>query len=278
MTNSLDSRPYDLDKPDYSYFLSDQLEEVSGLTYVGEQKFLMVQDENGIVFTWDENSRQIESTRIFGSDGDYEGIELVGDQVYVAKHNGTLYQYEMGKMDDSTSLKHGTYLKGENDIEGLGYLEEEGVLLLICKEPLIADGEMDKQYRAIYAYDIEEDELKDSPWMIIDVKAFYNWLAERKGDSRVEAVAYDNDPMKKKALAPSGIAVHPISGNLYVLAHRSQLLLEMDTKGNFIHAYFLDRRIFEQAEGITFKENGDLYISSEGVEGPASLLGFTYNP
>ena len=42
------------------------------------------------------------------------------------------------------------------------------------------------------------------------------------------------------------------------------------------NVYTLDPAVFRQPEGMTFSNNGDLYISNEGGERSAAILKFTY--
>ena len=48
----------------------------------------------------------------------------------------------------------------------------------------------------------------------------------------------------------------------------------MNLKGVIINIVELDKRIFNQPEGICFSENGDMFISNEGKNGKANILRF----
>ena len=80
-----------------------------------------------------------------------------------------------------------------------------------------------------------------------------------------------------KEFKPSGIAVHPISGKIYVLASAGKKLLVLDENGNPKEQYNLNEDQFPQPEGICFTPNGDLIISSEGKNGQASISYFSFN-
>ena len=70
---------------------------------------------------------------------------------------------------------------------------------------------------------------------------------------------------------PSGIALHPVTGNLYILAHVGKMILIVDRKGSILHYLSIDPAILPQPEGICFDTDGVLYIASEGVEAEAVL-------
>jgi len=274
-------RHYDLTSPRVSYELPEALQEVSGLSYDGNGIFYMIEDENGVLYRWDENSQSLVSKQKFGKDDDYEGVEVVNDQVFVLKHTGTLYQMSKSEGEELEAEKHGTFLKGDNDVEGLGYVEKEGILLLACKEPYQQDDDYEKELRVIYAFDIANQELREDPYIRLNMYQLQKDLGRLNEDAEIRRVLYDFNPDKRKALAPSGVAVHPLNGHIYVLAHRSQMLLVLnhsEENTEVVTAYYLDRKLFEQPEGICFKEDGSLYISNESEEGRATLLGFEYYP
>src|SRR5206468_2971376 len=83
-------------------------------------------------------------------------------------------------------------------------------------------------------------------------------------------------PQKSKKFQPSGAAIHPKLQKLFILSGVSRQLAITDLSGNVEGVYMLAPRMFPQAEGITFKANGDMYISNEGGKGRATLLRFIY--
>ena len=81
---------------------------------------------------------------------------------------------------------------------------------------------------------------------------------------------------KANNFGPSGIAVHPLSGDIYVLSSRGKILVQLDAEGKYLDAWKLDKKNFKQPEGICFAPNGDMYISNEGRGGKANLLHFKW--
>jgi len=76
------------------------------------------------------------------------------------------------------------------------------------------------------------------------------------------------------ALKPSGIAIHPVSGDLYVLSTVPQLLLILSANGRIRSVNRLNPGLFEQPEGIAFDGYQNLYISNERVQHQANILKF----
>ena len=76
---------------------------------------------------------------------------------------------------------------------------------------------------------------------------------------------------RMKDFAPSGLAIEPTTGNLFILSSQGHLLLVVNPEGEIKTIQFLDRFQYRQPEGICFDANGTLYLSSEGKGGTAKL-------
>ena len=76
---------------------------------------------------------------------------------------------------------------------------------------------------------------------------------------------------------PSALAVHPITGELFVLSSVLKVLVVLAEDGSITAVLPLDGELLEQPEGMAFLPNGDLFISSEGVKKKARLLRFNYD-
>jgi len=59
-----------------------------------------------------------------------------------------------------------------------------------------------------------------------------------------------------------------------VISSTGKAMIVFDQSGVIVGYYMLPRKIFEQPEGICFSANGDLYISSEGVDKKARIAKF----
>ena len=70
----------------------------------------------------------------------------------------------------------------------------------------------------------------------------------------------------KLEFAPSGIAVHPKTQNIYVLSSQGKTLVVLHSDGQIAHIEKLEKEIHPQPEGICFDQEGNLFISNEGKE------------
>ena len=77
---------------------------------------------------------------------------------------------------------------------------------------------------------------------------------------------------------PSGISIHPLNGDMYIIDGRDPKLLIMDAAGTIKKLYLLNTKQFLQPEGITFSTAGDLFISNEGTKQPGNILQVKIDP
>ena len=68
------------------------LTEISGLSYLDEQRFVCVQDELGKIFIYNIGSSSVEKEIPFGGVGDYEGLAVVDKTVWVLRADGKLFE------------------------------------------------------------------------------------------------------------------------------------------------------------------------------------------
>jgi DNA-binding beta-propeller fold protein YncE len=80
----------------------------------------------------------------------------------------------------------------------------------------------------------------------------------------------------EKKFAPSGIAIHPATKDIYVISSAGKQLLILSAAGKIKSSHKLNSKHFTQPEGISFSANGDLYISNEGKGGNGNILLFRY--
>ena len=240
--------PYDFENPSEKYDLPDKLKEISGLSYYKKNQLVCVNDEQGKIFIYDLNEKKIVDKIPFGKDGDYEGVEVVDDEVFVLKSDGKLKGFKIGEaFEREIDCSEPEVL----EYEGLGYDPKSKYLLLVAKE---RKKDVDDK-KMIYAYDF-------------DRKVLFKHIAIPEEQVKDEA--------NGKNFKPSGIAVHPQTGQTFIIASSGKKLLILSEKGQKEALISLNPKVFEQPEGICFSLDGQLFISSEGKDGDGYILRFEH--
>ena len=67
---------YDLTSPNAIYTLPATLQEISALAYVNPETFICIEDEHGVLYTFNPTTSLIATQKTFGAEGDYEGCLL----------------------------------------------------------------------------------------------------------------------------------------------------------------------------------------------------------
>jgi len=271
--------PYLLTEPNNSWKLPDKLVEVSGLTYYDKNELALVQDEKGNIYFFDITTGKVTDKIDFSDKGDYEGIELVNDHIWVLESNGNLFRIKYSKKDKSYKTKdYKTDLSKKNDTEGLAFDRIGNRLLIACKGHPYIDDEKGKNKRAVYSFDLEEEKLSKKPVIKFDLKQIkelkkLNTMAKLG----VDLLTFINPSKGDVSFQPSGIAIHPQTGNIYLLASVGKLLIVCNDEGDFLAVIKLKSSLFNQPEGICFYPDGNLYISNEGDDFAATILKFHPN-
>lgn len=256
--------PYQLAEPDKSWKLPKKLEEISGLSYIEKNRLACVQDEKGNIYIFNLKSGEVENKIDFGDDGDYEGIDIVENDAWVLKSNGTLYEVK-DYLKEPQVTKYKTALSDKNDTEGLCYDPINNNLLIACKGHPFVDEKKGKEFKAIYTFNLETKLIELKPFLLIEMDTIkyyknYNTMAQMG----VELLAYFDSAKGDVSFQPSGIAIHPVSGNIYILGSTGNLLMVFNRSGDMLVMIKLRSKYFPQPEGICFNPNGILYISNEG--------------
>jgi uncharacterized protein YjiK len=264
------SIPYDLETPTAQSWLPKRLDEISGLTVLDSARVAAVEDEDGLVYILDASSFDVLSEHRFRGDGDYEGIEYVGGDLYVLRSDGTLFRLRDWDHDDVAEVtRYDTPLSGRYDTEGLALERGGSALLVACKE---YPGKGLKGKRTVYRFDIDKNEMEDAPALVFDAEA-----AERDGSEGVVSRAVRR-MLDVRRFKPSGLAVHPFTSEIYVVSSVSRSLVVFDERGELLSASKLDKDLLHQPEGIAFLPDGDLLISSESNGKRGRLVRFQYRP
>lgn len=243
---------FDFDNPEVVK-LPEKLKEISGLAgWKEDGQLLAVQDEDGLFFIVDANTGDITDAFKFGKDRDYEGITHDGNTIYVLERDGDLHllEYEAGTKEYE-ARKLETDFSYRNDTEGVAYDAKTNSLLIVPKENELSK-DLGKYQRGVYRYHIETGVLDATPAYILDLKV-------------IGGVIYGQE--KPHLMKPSGIAIDPLTDDVYVIASVGNILVVLDRAGELKHIEILREKIFKQPEGICFDKSGNLYLSSEGRGG-----------
>ena len=247
-TAAFDPVPYAVDAPDAIFELPSELDEISGLTVLSNGNLGAVQDEDGLLFEIDAQTGRVLTAEVFGESGDYEGIEATADALWVLESNGTLYALQRAGERAIETEGFNTDLSSRNDTEGLGYDAANNRLLIALKEH---PGKGLGKVRAVYAFDLATRTLSDGPVLLLDR----------------EVVDTEDETFK-----PSALAVHPSTGDIYILSSVKKTLLVVAADGTIRAASALPSALYRQPEGIAFASDGTLYISNEAAGGTATLF------
>jgi Uncharacterized protein conserved in bacteria len=254
--------PYDIQSPTLTINLATpELKELSGLSPTDSAGiFLAIADERGEVFFIDGNGGGAVVKRIlFREKGDFEGIEMVGKSIWAIKSDGDLFELKDWEGQPPTVETYKTPLKKTDDIEGLAYDPKRNALLLASKSD-----PKNVAPRMLYAFDLAEKKLMPEPVYFIHPE-------------EVNDLVPYTDQEKRDAFSPSGVAIHPLTGDIYVISTALKRLVVVDyDKGRIKHAVRLDKKLMPQPEGISFDRAGNLYIGSEGKGNDGLLLRFDF--
>lgn len=267
--------PYNFEEPTQKQKLPNELDEISGLDFLGGPLFACIQDEKANVYIYNYETDEITSDVDFGKNGDFEDVEVVGKEIWVLRSDGDLYQITDFNTDDQKTEKYETHLSSSNDTEGL-CLDASGENLLIACKGKAHDDAKWKNYKAVYSFNLAKKELSEEPYFAINLEDLSKHLTKDKSAEMVQKVAkFLNPASGDLSFQPSGIDVHPVTKEIYLIATVGKLLVVMDKTGKkIVHIEPLDPDTFKQPESICFTANGDLYIGNEARGGKANILKF----
>ncbi|MDF1517718.1 MAG: SdiA-regulated domain-containing protein, partial [Lutibacter sp.] len=246
-----DCKLYKLRQPIAVWEMPEVLNEISGIEIIKNQKIICHNDEDGNLFVYDLISKIVEKTIPFAKKGDYEDLAIKDSTAFILRSDGTIFEIK-NYLDTPKTIKHKTFLTEQDNAEGLFFDAEKNRLLVACKEN--SDEKKDKGTRYVYEFLLDENTLNPNPILTIS----------------------QNDISSKSEFSPSGIAIHPISKNIFILSSVGKMLAEYTSEGKLQKIYSLNYELFQQPEGISFDKKGDLYISNEEKKRKANILKFNY--
>ena len=227
--------------------LPKKLSEASGLAFTHDGRLLAHNDESAIIFEIDYRTGSEVKRFYVGRPrltGDFEGIAVKQDTVFLVSSNGVLYRFSEGKKDAYVSYDFfRTSLSARQDVEGLAYDPDTDCLLLACKGDPGAG--LDKNTKAVYAFSLKTYKLDPKPRFLLSVETI---IASTGA----------------KEFNPSAIERHATSGNFFVLAYNGFAIVEIDPSGKIIGISDVKKSVNKQPEGLAITADGTIIIANEG--------------
>jgi len=242
-----------------TYNLPEDLKEISGITWLNDNTFACIQDEDGIIYIYDIQQNKIKKKIKFAGSGDYEGIAIKKDDAYVMRSDGLVYEIKNYNSESREVSEFKTLFNVDNNIESLTFDLQNNRLLITPKDKDLGS----KHIKSIYQIPILTKIMDSVPLIKINLKADILKDFKRK--------------KIYKTVRPSDIAIHPLTHNIYVLEGANPKLLILNSNGELLNVYPLDDRKFAQPEGMTFSDDGRLFISNEATNYDANILEVEFN-
>lgn len=244
---------FDLLNPDKVFEMPDQLREISGIAYSDESTMLCIQDEFGIIFKYDLQKEEVSGIIRFTDIGDFEDITIMGDTAYILRSDATIFSFNFknfkGKYDQT--IIPVSCLNSE----GI-YLTEGNLMYLSCKDQSVNNT---INIRTLYSF--PTDRMYNSEVITnIDLNEINELFSKLYPSIKKESIVFN----------PSAININPVTRELYILS-ASNRMIAIYSNHKLKGLYPLPAEIYYKPEGLTFNEDGDMYISSEGIKN--GLLG-----
>lgn len=225
------------------------LKEISGLAYISPGRFACIQDETGSVFIYRTGEEQVEKEIPFGKGGDYEDLAIAGNSVFVLESGGKIIEIE-GYMGPSPRVKEYPSTLTQFDSEGLWFDQRFNRLLIAVKEGDDEDegGSDMTRFALVYGFDLKSRQMTREPVFRVPL----------------EEPVVPKEKKKRPQFKPSAIAVHPSTGEIYLLEGVRSRLLILGPDGKPKRLHLFDGKDLKQPEGMTFSPDGGLYVCGEG--------------
>ena len=190
---------------------------------------------------------------------DFEGIEVVGERVYLLTRQGRIYDALIG--ENKTRVKYnaddtraGDFC--ETDGLTLGPPADDGsaTFLILCKTPKrkTPKEKVSKDRVRIYRWSLHARRPVQTPWL--------------------DVAREDLKDGKPKNFTPSGLAWSQEYQQLFIISAKAQRYASLRRGGQVLQKSALPKKTHPQAEGITITPAGDLVIADEAQRNNAPQL------
>ena len=259
---SLQQTNYDFAKPVGKWTLSDSLNEISGIAFQKNGHILAVEDLHPILYELKLGDsaatiiNKIEFRKTDEEKFDFEDLAVANDSIYALWSHGAIFKI-IKKKNGYSSERSKTWLKKDNNTEGLSYDPVTGNLLVACKDESGLDDEK-KSTRSVFEFDIKGDSLLTKPFMVINKKDF-------------ESIAGE-----KVDFYPAAITVDPVTHDIFIVSTKETKCIAQFSHDGRLKAFdYFDKEMLPQPEGLCVDKDRNLYVSTEARHGkPAAIYKF----
>lgn len=257
---------YRWDNPARVYTLPLTLTEISGISWMGSNRLACIQDEHSMVYVYDTAKQRITGSLGKAIPGDFEGIALRGSEIFILRSDGLILHMDTSGSGTWTERDSGTAFK---EAEALCYDPVTDRLILVPKSV----GSIKEERHLVSMHSLDPLSLKADPrpFLTIDTREITRLLSQDKSQKKLKK-ALNIKKDSRWYFRASAVAVHPESGHFYLLSAIQRVWVEVDREGRPLNAGWLDKKIFPQAEGMTFDGTGRLFVATESQKEPARIL------
>jgi len=239
---------FEIGTPDLSIALPKQIKNLAGMSCDTSRTLWVINDSDPTLFKVDVLSKKLANQITISNDGDYKGMSYVDGFVYMARNDGFLKRIAVKK---NKSVK--TFFNPIEEVKNIGgmcYSKKLNQLLLV-------DGSStDNGVLKIYSFDLEKLVFNENPSITLSME---------KVAKQIEA---------DSALEPTGLAIHPTSGDLYISFNNQEIVI-VDKNGTLKNSVQLSQSANGPIGGIEIDKNGSLLVGYQGNE--SAPMFYRYN-
>jgi uncharacterized protein YjiK len=232
--------------------LPHALQEISGLALTNDGRLLVHDDELGQVWEVDYRRGVLVKRFTMGTGvlkGDFEGITVANDTVFLLASNGKIYRFPEGENGARVDYTvEDTGLKAECEFEGIAFDPAIDALLLACKHV------HDKAFH--------------------DALVIFRWSLSRDSSASLTPLVVPFAAIVGtngwKSVHPSDITIDPLTGNYVLVASAEKALIAITPAGAPVFARPLSA-LHHQPEGVAITKDGILLVSDEAGAQPALI-------
>jgi uncharacterized protein YjiK len=234
------------------WVLPAPLREISGLALTKDGRLLAHGDEIGEIWEIDYRRGILDKHFFLGDKavkGDFEGITVANDAVFLLSSSGKIYQFHEGANEAHVAYSMvETGLKSACEFEGIAFDPAINSLLLACK----------------HVHDKS----------VHDAIVIYRWSLAGDSTARLSKITVPLGEVSAsngwKSLHPSDITIDPFNGNYVLISSLEKAMIEITPAGEIVFARPLPDG-HPQAEGIAVTKDSLMIVSDESKQGPALI-------